>query len=232
MPTRLWLRAYLDLPNRFAFAIDDAEARFLQTDVQSNVVFHDSSPLCQRHPIVAPGSKFRHRPAIPQRRPLEARLEEPSKSVWNPPSCSPPLVFRYATRIHSTVHCNAKFSTGRASAIRLRANRSSKRRSTAVELLLRACCKRCAQPNNADNNRTCVVGAANRIVQWSQKVGCTSAFPPETDILIPGRHVSNAPRTDSCTAASSKSIRSFHRRVRARWMDYKVERLCGPKVDH
>ena len=31
--------------------------------------------------IVAPGSKFRHRPAIPDRWPLEARLEEPSKPV-------------------------------------------------------------------------------------------------------------------------------------------------------
>jgi hypothetical protein len=65
---RRWLRAYFDLPNRFAIAVDDADVGFFQTDVQ----------------IVAPGSKFRHRPAIPVHWFLEARLEEPSTVGPNP----------------------------------------------------------------------------------------------------------------------------------------------------
>ena len=40
----------LDLANRHTLAVDDAKTGFLKTDVQSNVMFHRSSPLCQRPP--------------------------------------------------------------------------------------------------------------------------------------------------------------------------------------
>ena len=47
---RLWLRADLGLANRDALAVDDAKTGFFQADVQSNVKFYPSSPLCQRPP--------------------------------------------------------------------------------------------------------------------------------------------------------------------------------------
>jgi hypothetical protein len=58
---------------------------------------------------------------------------------------SPPPMFRCAIQIHSAVHCNAKFSTGRSPAIRHRSDHSPARRSTTVKLL-RAYCKQCARP--------------------------------------------------------------------------------------
>src|SRR5450755_552742 len=48
---RRWLGAYLDLPDRLAFAVDNAEARFFQAHVQSNLMlFHCSAPSCERRP--------------------------------------------------------------------------------------------------------------------------------------------------------------------------------------
>jgi hypothetical protein len=47
--------------------------------VQSNICCSIAALLCANDvQIVAPGSKFHHRPAIPERWPFEARLEEPS----------------------------------------------------------------------------------------------------------------------------------------------------------
>ena len=76
---RRWLGAYLDLPNRLTFAIDDAKTRFFKADVQPNVMLSIGALLCGNDvQIVAPGSGFRHRPAIGMHWSLEARLEEPS----------------------------------------------------------------------------------------------------------------------------------------------------------
>ena len=48
---RRWLGAYLDLPDRLAFAADNTEARFFQARVQSNVMLLNcSSPSCKRRP--------------------------------------------------------------------------------------------------------------------------------------------------------------------------------------
>jgi hypothetical protein len=50
------------------------------------MLLHCISPSCERRPIVAPGSKFRHRPAIPERcrspirRAVELNLPQPSES--------------------------------------------------------------------------------------------------------------------------------------------------------
>jgi hypothetical protein len=60
------------------------------------MLFHGSSPSYERRPNRCTGSKFRHRPAIPERWPLDAQLEEPFKSdAGNRPVSAhlPPHVF-------------------------------------------------------------------------------------------------------------------------------------------
>src|SRR5579871_932340 len=47
---RRWLSADLDLANHDAFAVDNANVRFLKTDVQSYKICHRSSPVWQRPP--------------------------------------------------------------------------------------------------------------------------------------------------------------------------------------
>jgi hypothetical protein len=107
---------------------------------------------------------------------------------------------RCVTQIHSAVHCNTKFNTGRDPTIPVRANCSPNRWSVAVELL-RAYCKQRARPAVPTTVGRALCSPSTASFR-GEDAGLTSAFhgaevASVTSALmrlaIPGTRVPNVP---------------------------------------